>query len=53
MTNKYFRKVLVVGGGNVGVLLAYALVSSSARPGVYVLVRNPQYLKLFREEGLR
>ncbi len=53
MTNEYFKKVLVVGGGNVGVLLAYALVSSSTRPSVYVLVRNPQYLKLFREEGIK
>ena len=53
MTNEYFKKVLVVGGGNVGVLLAYALVSSSTRPSVYILVRNPQYLKLFREEGIK
>jgi 2-dehydropantoate 2-reductase len=53
MANEYFKKVLVVGSGNVGVLLAYALVSSSTRPSVYVLVRNPQYLKLFRDEGIK
>lgn len=48
-----FRKVLVVGSGNVGVLLTYALINSSTELSVYVLVRNYQYLRLVREKGIK
>ncbi|MEO3993368.1 MAG: 2-dehydropantoate 2-reductase [Desulfurococcaceae archaeon TW002] len=53
MVGKYFRNVLVVGGGNVGVLLTYALISSSTKLSVYVLIRNTQYLNLLKEGGVK
>ncbi|MFN3267879.1 MAG: ketopantoate reductase family protein, partial [Zestosphaera sp.] len=53
MVSKYFKNVLVVGGGNVGVLLTYALISSSTELSVYVLIRDTQYLSLLREGGVR
>ena len=49
---KRFSKVLVVGGGNVGVLLTYALINSGVKLSVYTVIRNPQYLRLLREEGV-
>lgn len=53
MTDKHFKNVLVVGGGNIGVLLAYALINSSTKLSVHVLIRSPQYLELLRRGGVK
>ncbi|MEM0025870.1 MAG: 2-dehydropantoate 2-reductase [Zestosphaera sp.] len=53
MASKHFKNVLVVGGGNVGVLLTYALINSGARLSAHVLVRNPQHLEFLKREGVK
>lgn len=53
MTDKRFENILVVGGGNVGILLAYALINSSTKLSVHVLVRSPQHLELLRKGGVK
>lgn len=53
MASKHFKNVLVVGGGNVGVLLTYALINSGAKLSAHVLVRNPQHLEVLKREGVK
>lgn len=45
------RRILVVGGGAVGTLIAYALIEAGVRP--YMLLKDSQQYLRIRENGLR